>query len=212
MKEISRKRFLSLVALFLFQVGMPGAGAVAGPSLKPTRIGQIIIWRGKKYTALKSGKKIIWNKGVALPAPKTSPSSSASPTPTASSTPSASPSATPSPTASQTSVPVGSFEIDIAGSSEVPNGETRIFYSSDSRAKGKGFIVTREKNALIVFDVNCTHETCPVEIEGQRLVCNCHNSNFNKLSGAPESGPASEPLKSYLVREAAGRILITDTI
>jgi nitrite reductase/ring-hydroxylating ferredoxin subunit len=212
MAAMSRRIFLSIIASFLFQLGMPGAGAVAGPSLKPTKVGQVIIWRGKKYTALKSGKKIVWNKGVALPAPKSSPSTNASPTASPSSTPSTSPSTSPSPAPSQTSAPAGSFEIDIAASSEVPNGETRIFYSSDARAKGKGFIVTREKNTLITFDVNCTHETCPVEIEGQRLVCNCHNSNFNKISGAPESGPASEPLKSYLVREVGGRILITDTI
>ncbi|MCX6431201.1 MAG: Rieske (2Fe-2S) protein [Actinobacteria bacterium] len=206
MSSLSRRSFLSIVVTFVLQLGMPGARAAASPSLKPTKVGQVIIWRGKKYTALKSGKKLVWDKGVVLPAPKSSPSSSASATPT----PSASPS--PSPTPSQTSAPAGSFEMDIAGSNEVPNGETRIFYPSDSRAKGKGFILTREKNALIVFDVNCTHETCPVEIEGPRLVCNCHNSNFNKLTGIPESGPASEPLKGYLVREVAGRILVTDSV
>lgn len=203
MAEISRKHFLSIVALLLFQVGVSGATAAVGPSLKPTKVGQTIIWRGKKYTALKSGKKLMWNKGVALPTPK----ASASPNPSPSSTSIT----TPTPTATQTAIPAGFFEIDLAASGEVPNGETRIFYPSDSRAKGKGFIITREKGGLIAFDVNCTHETCPVEIEGLKLICNCHNSNFNKITGVPESGPASEPLRNYPVKETFGRIIVTDS-
>lgn len=205
MAELSRKSFLSIAGLLLLQVGISGASAAVGPSLKPTKVGQTIIWRGKKYTALKSGKKIIWNKGVALPTPK----ATSSPSPSATPPPSASP--TPTPTPTQTAVAVNSFEIDLAASSDVPNGETRIFYPSDSRAKGKGFIITRDKGRLIAFDVNCTHETCPVELEGPKLICNCHNSIFNKITGAPETGPASEPLRNYPVREALGRIILTDS-
>lgn len=201
MALISRKQFLSLLALVLFQVGLPSANAAVGPTLKPTRLGQTVIWRGKKYTAIKSGRKLIWNKGVALPAPR----SSATQTPRA----------TPTPTATQvaaTELPKhGTFQIDLAASSEVPNGETRIFYPSDPHARGKGFVITREKNSLIAFDVNCTHETCPVEMGTPHLVCNCHMSYFNRISGVVEGGPAVEPLRGYPVSEATGRIVVSDS-
>lgn len=197
MALISRKDFLSLIALVLVQSGLPIANAAVGPILKPTRIGQTIIWRGKKYTAIKSGKKLTWNKGVVLPSPNLSPMQTQTPTPT------------PVPTPEQAQH--GIFQIDLAASSEVPNGETRIFYPSDPNARGKGFVITREKNALIAFDVNCTHETCTVELGVSNLVCNCHFSYFNRISGVAEGGPAIDPLRGYPVKEVLGRIVVTDS-
>ncbi len=199
MSSLSRKNFLTGAALFLLQFGIPLASAANGPALKPTKLGQIIVWRGKKYTAIKSGKKLIWNKGVAIPVPSKSPSANPSSTPTAA--------PTPSPSASMG----GSFQIDLAASVDVPNGQTRIIYSVDSRAYAKAFIITRENNSLIAFDNNCTHESCAVELSEKSLLCNCHISYFNRITGNPESGPASEPLKSYKVTEVNGRILVTDS-
>jgi Rieske Fe-S protein len=51
----------------------PFATAASGPTLKPTKLGQTIIFRGKKYTAIKSGKKLVWDKGAALTSPSASP-------------------------------------------------------------------------------------------------------------------------------------------
>lgn len=186
---------------------MPFLNAAAVPTLKPTRLGQTIIWRGKKYTAIKSGKKLVWNKGVVIPAKK------ATPTATQTATPSNTPSSTPAPSTPPTPEvnPIGFFDVDVASSSEVINGETKIFLPSDSRLKGKAFIITRDKNSLIAFDNNCTHETCPVELGIPDLVCNCHDSFFNKITGIPTGGPASEPLKKYPVKEVAGRIVVTDS-
>lgn len=197
MALISRKNFLALMTVALFQVGLPSSYAATGPTLKPTRLGQTIVWRGKKYTAIKSGKKLIWNKGVALPSP--------SPSPKQTSTPSSTPVAIPD------EPQHGIFQIDLAASSEVPNGETRIFYPSDPHARGKGFVITREKNSLIAFDVNCTHETCAIELGATNLVCNCHLSYFNRISGAVEGGPASDPLRGYPVKEVLGRIIVSDS-
>lgn len=196
---ISRKDFLALAALVFMQTGLPIANAAVGPSLKPTRIGQTIIWRRKKYTAIKSGKKLVWNKGVALPSPRPSPAQTQTQTPTPS----------PVPTPAQPSH--GIFQIDLAASEEVPNGETRIFYPSDPNARGKGFVITREKNALIAFDVNCTDDTCNIEMGVPHLVCNCHLSYFNRISGVVEGGPANDPLRNYPVKEVSGRIVVSDS-
>lgn len=191
---------------------MPFSGAAIAPTLKPTRLGQNIIWRGKKYTAIRSGNKLVWNKGVAVPVKKAKPSptpKTTAPPATASATPT--PTETPSETPTPEVKPVGLFEVDIGASTEVPNGETRLFYPGDSRLKGKGFLITRENGKLIAFDNNCTHEVCPVEIATPHLVCYCHDSFFNRITGAAVSGPASEPLHEHKVREAAGRILVTNS-
>lgn len=197
MALISRKSFLALMALVLVQSGLPTAIAAVGPTLKPTRLGQTIIWRGRKYTAIKSGKKLIWNKGVVLPSSSPLPKQTQAPSPT--------------PVATPDQPQHGIFQIDLAASSEVPNGETRIFYPSDANARGKGFVITRERNSLIAFDVNCTHETCAIELDVPHLVCNCHLSYFNRISGVVEGGPASEPLRSYPVKEISGRIVVSDS-
>ena len=186
---MSRKDFLAITALFFIQTGMPVANAVTGPTLKPIRLGQSIIWRGKKYTAIKSGKKLIWKQGAPVTSRGRTPA--------------------PSPTSGQPAS--GTFPIDLAAAGDVPNGETRIFYPRDPRARGKGFVITREANTLIAFDVNCTHETCTIDLGIPHLVCYCHLSYFNRISGVVEGGPAIDPLRSYLVKEVSGRIVVSNS-
>jgi hypothetical protein len=67
----------------------------AGSACK--KAGQTITASGKKFTCVKSGKKLVWNKGVAIAAPK--------PTPVATATPEPTPSATPTPTTTKTPEP-----------------------------------------------------------------------------------------------------------
>jgi hypothetical protein len=67
----------------------------AGSACK--KAGQTITASGKKFTCVKSGKKLVWNKGVATAAPK--------PTPVATATPEPTPSATPTPTTTKTPEP-----------------------------------------------------------------------------------------------------------
>lgn len=174
-----RKEFLAIASAFLLNIGMPIAGAASGPSLKPTRLGQSIIWRGKKYTAVKSGRKLMWNKGVPIAPPKATLPSVA--------------------------------DIDVAASSEVPDGETRIFYPKDPNARNKAFFITRENGTLIAFDSNCTHEGCQVQLGIPQLICGCHLSFFNRITGAAEGGPAKRPLRSYPAKEASGRIIVTNS-
>jgi hypothetical protein len=83
-----RKTLISLIALSLIATAPLAAGAVkAGDSCK--KVGQTSTTQGKKYTCIKSGKKLIWNKGNIITAVVPTPTPSASPTPTP--TPSATP-------------------------------------------------------------------------------------------------------------------------
>ena len=82
----------SLIALALFLVPMNAIAAVkAGDACK--KAGTTATANGKKYTCIKSGKKLVWNKGVAI----AKPVPAATPTPTPTSTPTPSPTVVPTP-------------------------------------------------------------------------------------------------------------------
>ena len=74
--------------------------AAVTPGTKCSKAGATSAFNGKKYTCVKSGKKLVWNKGVAIakPAPVATPTPSPSVTPTPTATPTPSVTATPTPT------------------------------------------------------------------------------------------------------------------
>lgn len=93
-----KKALGSLIALVLILAPMNAIAAVkAGDACK--KAGSTATANGKKFTCKKSGKKLVWNKGVAIapPKPNASPSPTATPkvtvtpTPTITATPSANP-------------------------------------------------------------------------------------------------------------------------
>jgi len=83
-----KKHLAVLVTAALFLVPLNAVAAVkAGDICK--KVGSIATANGKKYTCIKSGKKLVWNKGVtvALPKPKPTPTPTSTPTPTPTQTP-----------------------------------------------------------------------------------------------------------------------------
>jgi hypothetical protein len=60
--------FLSILSLFLSAPLIP-ANAVAKAGAKCTKAGSTEVVKGKSYTCIKSGKKLVWNKGVKVAAP-----------------------------------------------------------------------------------------------------------------------------------------------
>lgn len=97
----SLKRNFALFAAMIFFTGSGITHTVAATKAGAScsKAGKTSISGGKKYTCIKSGKKLIWNKGVAIaPAPQKTPTPAASP-----SSVTASPS--PSPTIEKLSYP-----------------------------------------------------------------------------------------------------------
>jgi len=83
-----KKLLAVLVTAALFLVPLNAVAAVkAGDICK--KVGSTATANGKKYTCIKSGKKLVWNKGVtvALPKPKPTPTPTSTPTPTPTQTP-----------------------------------------------------------------------------------------------------------------------------
>jgi cytochrome b6-f complex iron-sulfur subunit len=52
----------------------------------------------------------------------------------------------------------------------------------------------------------CTHLGCTVEIQGERLVCPCHGSTYDR-EGRVLRGPAEDALRSYPVRVTPDEVL-----
>jgi len=106
-----RKRsIITSLTLLASILALPQAGAVvAKAGATCSKAGATSIVANLKFTCVKSGKKLVWDKGILVVA-KATPTASPNPAPSASSTPSASPapSATPSPSASATPSPTAS--------------------------------------------------------------------------------------------------------
>lgn len=93
-------RKIALAVLVFISLAMLPTSAAnapkAGTSCK--KVGTTTTANGKKFTCVKSGKRLIWKKGVkvSVPRPSATPTPAASPTPTVTATPT--PSVTPTPT------------------------------------------------------------------------------------------------------------------
>ena len=205
---------LGLSALLLL---FPSLAVAAGPTLKASKLGQKIVYRGYVYTVVKSKGKLVWKQGAKVASATASASAkpSASATPTASATPSPSASATPtpSPTPTQTSTPIqtppatpdGAF---VANSSELKEGQVKIIEVNTTKNQYTSFSFSRLNGKVYAVSIICTHAGCKVVAEKTELVCNCHLSIFSPFDGAAQSGPARLPLTRYVVTEQDGKIYI----
>ena len=95
-----KKALTTLIALAIFSLPLHAIAAVkSGASC--TKLGATSTYAGKKYICIKSGKKLVWNKGIAIATPKPTPSPSLTPSLEPTPVPINTPSASPTPTASK---------------------------------------------------------------------------------------------------------------
>ena len=103
-KRISLLATLAL-SLATFFHPVASAAKVPSPGATCTKLKATQVYKGKIYTCIKSGKKLVWNKGIPItpsPTPSKSPSIVSSAKPGTTSTQSASPIASPTASPSQT--------------------------------------------------------------------------------------------------------------
>ena len=96
-----------LVAIAVFAVPLNAVAVVkAGATCK--KAGITSTYAGKNYICIKSGKKLVWNKGVAVvkPTPTPTPTPTVTPTPTPTPTPTVTSTPTPTVTSTPTTPPV----------------------------------------------------------------------------------------------------------
>lgn len=80
----------------------------------------------------------------------------------------------------------------------LPDGETKpLIVIVD--ASGKHSVLSSE----------CTHKGCTVEVQGERIVCPCHGSTYDR-KGDVLRGPAQRPLRKYPSRLTSEGVLVIE--
>ncbi len=186
-----------IIGLFgtLFSVISGEAVAADIPKLKCTRVGQVVIYRNQKFTCIRKNGKLVWGKGVPLPAKSPTPSPSPTPTPT------------PTPMNSATST---KRTVKIANSADLAIGAIKVFEFSSATGLFLSVVLIRESTGVRALQAECPHAGYVVKTNGgPELLCPAHNSLFSVKNGAVLRGPANSGLKSYEVTETAGEIFVT---
>ena len=77
--------------------------------------------------------------------------------------------------------------------------------------EGVALLLVRCDAQLYAIEDRCTHDGEPLEgaeVESCQIICPRHGAHFCVRTGEALSPPAYEPLRTYLVRVAEGRILV----
>ena len=96
--------------------------------------------------------------------------------------------------------------IDIGGSDSVQ--ETAPF---SAEVDGIPIVVVRCGAELYAVEDRCTHDGEPLgeaEVQSCQIICPRHGAHFCLRTGEALTPPAYEPLRTYKVREAGGRVLV----
>lgn len=92
--------------------------------------------------------------------------------------------------------------VALGAESEVPKGGAKLY-------RDKNVVVSRAADgSLKAYSTICTHAGCPInKLSGTTLVCPCHGSEFDALTGKVVQAPATEPLHELPVQMKDGRIV-----
>ncbi|MFC9277569.1 Rieske 2Fe-2S domain-containing protein [Streptomyces collinus] len=92
--------------------------------------------------------------------------------------------------------------VDLGAENEVPKGGAKLY-------RDRNVVVSRDASGgLKAYSTICTHAGCPInKLQGTTLVCPCHGSQFDAVTGKVVQSPATEPLNELPVRATEGRII-----
>ncbi|ARP69684.1 FeS-binding protein [Streptomyces pluripotens] len=92
--------------------------------------------------------------------------------------------------------------VDLGAASDVSKGGAKLY-------RDHNVVVSREANGTLkAYSTICTHARCPInELQGTTLICSCHGSRFDAMTGKVVQAPATEPLPELPVKDENGRIV-----
>lgn len=104
-------------------------------------------------------------------------------------------------------VPVtgGRVRIDLAKHPELsqPNGAIKVL----PEGLQEPIYVLATPPGFTAVSPICTHRGCTVDVNGERLVCPCHGSTYDR-DGRVLKGPAQRPLQRYTVSRSGNELLL----
>ncbi|MFI9471830.1 Rieske (2Fe-2S) protein [Streptomyces sp. NPDC052492] len=92
--------------------------------------------------------------------------------------------------------------VELGPESEVAAGDAKLY-------RDQNVVVSRgEDGAFKAYNTVCTHAGCPInKLDGTRLVCPCHGSEFDVTTGKVLREPAVAPLKPLAVEVKNGTLV-----
>lgn len=102
----------------------------------------------------------------------------------------------------------GRFELALARHPELtgPQGALRVLPSGHPDPI---FVLSQPDGSFIALSPICTHRGCTVDVQGDRLVCPCHGSTYDR-AGRVLRGPAERALARYPVQVTDAQVLVID--
>ncbi|MEV5512275.1 Rieske 2Fe-2S domain-containing protein [Streptomyces flaveolus] len=94
--------------------------------------------------------------------------------------------------------------VDLGAEGEVAQGAAKLY-------RDQNVVVSRAQDgSLKAYSTICTHAGCPIKkLEGTKLVCPCHGSEFDARTGEVLHAPATVALTELRVDVQQGRIVAT---
>ncbi|MFC3576201.1 Rieske (2Fe-2S) protein [Streptomyces yaanensis] len=92
--------------------------------------------------------------------------------------------------------------VALGAESEVTTGGAKLY-------RDQNVVVSRAADgSLKAYSTICTHAGCAInKLSGTTLVCPCHGSEFDAITGKVVQAPATEPLHELSVEVKGGRIV-----
>ncbi|WP_369213226.1 Rieske (2Fe-2S) protein [Streptomyces flavofungini] len=92
--------------------------------------------------------------------------------------------------------------VDLGASDDVKVGASKLYTDQN-------VVVSRiSDDEYKAYSSICTHARCPINrLEGHKLICHCHGSQFDARNGKVLHEPAVNPLPELPVKVAKGKII-----
>ncbi|MER7737795.1 Rieske (2Fe-2S) protein [Streptomyces sp. NPDC096538] len=92
--------------------------------------------------------------------------------------------------------------VELGPESEVAAGDAKLY-------RDHNVVVSRSADGSFkAYNTVCTHAGCPInKLDGTRLVCPCHGSEFDVTTGKVLREPAVAPLKPLAVEVENGTLI-----
>ena len=206
--RVRRFSFVMIVvyAVVVFNMSL---GIAASPPPQPgkdcLKAGIIKTYKGKKYTCIKSGKKLIWNKGVIVANKQSTPT----PTPSPTSTPTPTPAPTPTPTPATAPLVLSwdfKSEISLIPGTLVDGSPTEI----QDKNLNSSFVVRVTREGLPASNVEITWVSTDETSKILPFEANTDSSGLARIWYFAGSG-MNQSLEVYASKESSNKLKIALT-